>query len=161
MNTIKELTEIPQISNEGEYVSKKDYEELNDKYLRSVSDYQNLKRRTEINNNNVYLEMKKNAFNNFLPIIDDLDRAANAIQDPSLFMIFRKAIVMLSENGILQYGQEGDLFDDAKHNAVLVEYDNTKEDNTILKILKHGYILNNEHVIRYADVVVNKLNLNN
>jgi molecular chaperone GrpE len=143
-----------------EIVSKEEYDKLNQKYLLAVSDYQNLKRRTETNNANTYREMKKNLVNQFLPIIDDLDRAANEIKDPSLFMIFRKTMVMLAENQIYQFANEGEVFDADRHNAVLVECDETKEDNTILRVLKHGYILGEQYVIRYADVVVNKLNNN-
>lgn len=138
-----------------ETVTKKQYDELNDKYKRAIADYQNLKRRTETYKTNMLFEMKKHVMNQFLPILDDLDLAANEIKDPSLFMIFRKSLVMLSENQVIQFGQEGDIFDDKYHNAILTEYDSDKEEGVILKVQKRGYKLG-EQIIRYADVVVNK-----
>jgi molecular chaperone GrpE len=152
---MEEIKEIEQ----PEMVTKEEYDKLNNKYLLAVSDYQNLKRRTESNNAKLFRDMKINLVNLFLPFIDDLDRAANEIKDPSLFLIFRKTMVMLAENQILQIGQEGEVFDENRHNAIAVECDETKEDNTILRVLKHGYIMGEEHIVRYADVVVNKLNL--
>lgn len=154
MKTEKELIEKVPIP--SEWVSKEKYDELNDKYLRATADYINLKRRTEEKNTQVLLEMKKNLINQFLPIVDDLQLAANELQEESLFMIFRKTILMLAENQIYRYAEEGEEFDDNLHNAIMVENNPEKENNTILKIYKHGYKLG-DNIIRYADVIVNKI----
>lgn len=154
MKTDKELIEKKPIQNDC--VSKQEYNALNDKYLRATADYINLKRRTEEKNAQVLLEMKKDLINQFLPIVDDLQLAANELKEESLFMIFRKTILMLDENQIYRYAEEGEEFDDNLHNAIMVENNPEKENNTILKVYKHGYKLG-DNIIRYADVIVNKI----
>lgn len=154
MKTDKELIEKKPI--QTDCVSKQEYNALNDKYLRATADYINLKRRTEEKNAQVLLEMKKDLINQFLPIVDDLQLAANELKEESLFMIFRKTILMFAENQIYQYAEEGEEFDDNLHNAIMVENNPEKENNTILKVYKHGYKLG-DNIIRYADVIVNKI----
>lgn len=156
MKTEKELIEKVPIP--SEWVSKEKYEQLNDKYLRSVADYQNLKRRTEADNTRLFVDMKKRLINDLLPILDDIRLAAETTQEQAMSMIYRKAIQMLEQYGVLQFGAEGEQFDDSRHNAILTESHLDKAHNEILKVPKYGYIFNEKEVIRYADVVVNILN---
>ena len=156
MKTEKELIEKVPIP--SEWVSKEKYEQLNDKYLRSVADYQNLKPRTEADNTRLFVDMKKRLINDLLPILDDIRLAAETTQEQAMSMIYRKAIQMLEQYGVLQFGAEGEQFDDSRHNAILTESHLDKAHNEILKVPKYGYIFNEKEVIRYADVVVNILN---
>ena len=156
MKTEKELIEKVPIP--SEWVSKEKYEQLNDKYLRSVADYQNLKRRTEADNTRLFVDMKKRLINDLLPILDDIRLAAETTQEQAMSMIYTKAIQMLEQYGVLQFGAEGEQFDDSRHNAILTESHLDKAHNEILKVPKYGYIFNEKEVIRYADVVVNILN---
>lgn len=156
MKTEKELIEKVPIP--SEWVLKEKYDNLNDKYLRSVADYQNLKRRTEADNTRLFVDMKKRLINDLLPILDDIRLAAETTQEQAMFMIYRKTIQMLAQHGVLQFGAEGEQFDDTRHNAILTESNPNKAHNEILKVPKYGYIFNEKEVIRYADVVVNILN---
>lgn len=159
MKTEKELIEKTPI--QTKCVSKEKYDELNDKYLRSVADYQNLKRRTEANNTRLFVDMKKRLINDLLPIIDDIRLAAETTQEQVMSMIYKKTIQMLEQHGVYQFGVEGEQFDDSRHNAILTESNPDKEHNEILSVPKYGYIFNDSDVIRYADVVVNILNTEN
>lgn len=156
MKTEKELIEKTPIH--SECVSKEKYNELNDKYLRSVADYQNLKRRTEADNTRLFVDMKKRLINDLLPILDDIRLAAETTQEQAMFMIYRKTIQMLEKHGVYQFGVEGEQFDDSRHNAILTESNPDKAHNEILSVPKYGYIFNDRDIIRYADVVVNILN---
>ena len=159
MKTEKELIEKVPIP--SEWVSKEKYDNLNDKYLRSVADYQNLKRRTEADNTRLFVDMKKRLINDLLPILDDIRLAAETTQEQAMFMIYRKTIQMLEQHGIYQFGVEGEKFDDSRHNAILTESNPDKAHNEILSVPKYGYIFNDKDIIRYADVVVNILNTEN
>lgn len=159
MKTEKEL--IEEIPTQNECVSKEKYDELNDKYLRSVADYQNLKRRTEADNTRLFVDMKKRLINDLLPILDDLRLAVETTQDQALVIIYRKIIKMFSEHGVYQFGVPGEQFDDSRHNAILTEANPDKAHNEILRVPKYGYIFGDKDVIRYADVVVNILNTEN
>lgn len=156
MKTEKELIEKAPIP--SEWVSKEKYDELNDKYLRAVADYQNLKRRTEADNTRLFVDMKKRLINDLLPILDDLRLAVETTQDKALVLIYRKIIKMFSEHGVYQFGVPGEQFDDSRHNAILIESNPDKAHNEILSVPKYGYIFDGKDVIRYADVVVNILN---
>lgn len=155
MKKEKELIEKTPIPTEC--VSKEKYDELNDKYLRSVADYQNLKRRTELDNSRLFKDMKKRFINDLLPILDDIRLAAETTQEEGLFAIYRKTIQMLAKHGVYQFGAEGEQFDDNRHNAIMTESNPNYAHNEILKVPKYGYIFNEEEVIRYADVIVNIL----
>jgi molecular chaperone GrpE len=156
MKTEKELIEKTPIP--SECVSKEKYNELNDKYLRSVADYQNLKRRTEADNTRLFVDMKKRLINDLLPILDDIRLAAETTQEQAMFMIYRKTIQMLEQHDVYQFGMKGEQFDDSRHNAILTESNPDKAHNEILSVPKYGYIFNDRDIIRYADVVVNILN---
>ena len=156
MKIEKELIEKTPIP--SECVSKEKYDELNDKYLRSVADYQNLKRRTEADNTRLFVDMKKRLINDLLPILDDIRLAAETTQEQAMFMIYRKTIQMLEQHGVYQFGVEGEQFDDSRHNAILIESNPDKTHNEILSVPKYGYVFNDRDIIRYADVVVNILN---
>lgn len=158
MKIEKELIEKTPIPTEC--VSKEKYDELNDKYIRSVADYQNLKRRTELDNTRLFTDMKKRFINDLLPIIDDLRLAAETTQEQAMSIIYRKMIQAIAKHGVLQFGVEGEQFDDSRHNAILTESNSNKAHNEILKVTKYGYIFNEKEVIRYADVIVNILNEN-
>ena len=159
MKTEKELIEKTPIP--SECVSKEKYDELNDKYLRAVADYQNLKRRTEADNTRLFVDMKKRLINDLLPILDDIRLAAETTQEQAMFMIYRKTIQMLAQHSVYQFGVEGEQFDDSRHNAILTESNPDKANNEILSVPKYGYIFNDKDIIRYADVVVNILNTEN
>lgn len=159
MKTEKELIEKVPIP--SEWVSKEKYDNLNDKYLRSVADYQNLKRRTETDNTRLFVDMKKRLINDLLPILDDLRLAVETTQDQALVIIYKKIIKMFSEHGVYQFGVPGEQFDYSRHNAILIESNPDKAHNEILSVPKYGYIFNDKDIIRYADVVVNILNTEN
>mgnify|MGYP003304794384 FL=1 len=134
MKTEKELIEKAPIH--SECVSKEKYDELNDKYLRSVADYQNLKRRTEADNTRLFVDMKKRLINDLLPILDDIRLAAETTQEEGLFAIYRKTIQMLAKHGVYQFGAEGEQFDDNRHNAIMTESNSNYAHNEILSVPK-------------------------
>jgi len=125
-----------------------------DMYLRALADYQNLKRTSE-NAKNAFMNLAIIAFvRQLLPIVDDIEAGANT-GDIAMNAIYRKLIILLSEMNVIQFGREDKVFDPKYHNAISTEFDQNKEENELIEVKRYGYKLN-EHIIRFADVVVNK-----
>lgn len=101
-----------------------------------------------------------------LPVLDNFDRAIKLQKsdDTNLnkFLDGFKMLYNSLNETLKRYGVEeidclGKEFDHNLHEAMLVEKDETKEDNIVLEVLIKGYILKGR-VIRPASVKVNKIN---
>jgi molecular chaperone GrpE len=139
------------------------YSELNDKYLRLYSDFDNYRKRTLKEK----LELGKFATEELivklLPILDDFDRALNAFEtvqgaDASLkdgtLLIFNKFIAILNQQGLEQMRVLGEPFDTDFHEAITnIPAPEPEQKGTVMDVVQKGYLLNGK-VVRYAKVVV-------
>ena len=116
-------------------------EELNDKYLRALADYQNLKRTSSITIAESKNSGKISVFKKFIPIMDTFERAVASGE--------------VTEGVELIDPKEGDEFDDSIHEAIapISRTDESNIKNTIAFTQFKGYKLGNT-VIRYAKVGV-------
>lgn len=62
----------------------------------------------------------------------------------------------LSKNGIEAFGETGEVFDPAKHEAIKETTNTAEKDGVISQVLRRGY-MHNSKVLRPAHVVVNKI----
>jgi len=101
-----------------------------------------------------------------LPILDNFDRAIKLQKndDTNLTkfldgfkMIYNSLNETLKKYGVQEIECLNKEFDPNFHEAMLVEKDETKEDNIVLEVLIKGYMLK-DRIIRPASVKVNKLN---
>lgn len=100
-----------------------------------------------------------------LPLVDNFERAIKLSEsDPNnskfiegFKMLYGSLINTLHKFGVQEIKSTGEKFDPAYHNAVLLENDNTKEDDIITDTFITGYILK-DRVIRPSSVKVNKVN---
>lgn len=135
-------------------------DELNDKYLRMVAEYDNFRRRAAKEKEASYSDAYGDALCEILPVIDNLERAAAfAAKEPDSQLAagvqmtlnqFRQA---LEKMGVEPVGQVGDTFDPNLHNAVMHTEDDTVGENVITQIFQTGY-RRGDRVIRYAMVQV-------
>jgi len=63
---------------------------------------------------------------------------------------------VMERNGLVQYGTIGEPFDHHLHHALYEFPDPEREAGTVGQIIKAGYLLNGERVLRYAEVAVVK-----
>lgn len=150
--------EVTEESNESaETVDKAEYTALYDKYLRLVAEFDNFKKRTQKEKEEIYSLAKTDVVMNLLPIIDNFERAEKFSQDKNLeegMALIRKQFnEFLKKIGIEEIEAEGQLFDPNLHNAVLHEDREDLPENTVSEVLQKGYKLG-EKVIRYAMVKV-------
>ena len=142
---------------------KKEINELKDKYIRTVAEFNNFKKRKEkeiigiIENANTYL------FLELLPVIDDFERSLNSdLQKKSykslhhgVELIYQKLLAVLKSQGLEPIDSIDHPFDPELHEAVMQLEDKQKDANIILEEALKGYRLRDK-VIRHAKVIVNK-----
>ena len=138
------------------------FNELNDKYLRLYSEFENFRRRTA----KVKLEMMQSAgaevITQFLTVLDDFERAVelnkesddtNAIKE-GVDLIYHKFRESLIAQGLKEIEAKNKPFDMDFHEGITkMKAPKKKQKGKVLDVIEKGYYLN-EKVIRYAKVVV-------
>ncbi len=125
--------------------------ELNDKYLRSLADYQNLEKQTQTWRDEFVKFANQGLIAKLLEIVDDLEKAQEHLQDEGLKIILDKLTGVLKNNGLEEISAQEQKFNPEEMEAVHVEPG--EEDHKVTKILQKGYKLNGR-VIRPAKVTV-------
>lgn len=137
--------------------SKKALEELNDKYLRLVAEYDNYRKRTAKEKEAIYPEAKVNVVSAFLPVLDNLERAlATAGDDPiyeGVKMISKQFSEVLKAVGVEEIPTVGEQFNPEFHNAVMHIEDDSFGENEIVEEFQKGYKLG-DRIVRYSMVKV-------
>jgi len=129
-----------------------------DKYLRLLAEYDNYRKRSQKERENLYADIKADAVATFLPVYDNLLRAlAQPTEDES----YRKGVEMimnqfkstLDKLGVTEIESLGAQFDPNVHNAVMHVEDETKGENEIVEVFQTGFRVG-EKIIRFAMVKV-------
>lgn len=137
-------------------------EELKDKYLRTVAEFENFKRRTLKEKTELILNGGEKAITAILPIIDDMERAIeNAHKQESVDaveegweLIYKKLLSTLEGMGVKKIEVEDKDFDVDFHEAVaMVPGMGDDKKGKIIDCVQTGYTLNDK-VIRHAKVAV-------
>ena len=161
-----EPQEQPQLSEEEPQTEEenlaKQLEELKDKYLRTVAEFENFKRRTLKEKTELILNGGEKAITAILPIIDDMERAienahkqacVDAVEE-GWELIYKKLLSTLEGMGVKKMEVDGKDFDVDFHEAVaMVPGMGDEKKGKIIDCLQTGYTLNDK-VIRHAKVAV-------
>lgn len=132
--------------------------EEKDKYLRLMAEYDNFRRRSQKEREGVYTDAVSDCLTEFLPLLDNLGRAAEASGDAEgvrvgLEMTVKSVDTLLEKLGVEAFGKVGDTFDPQLHNAVMHDEDESRGENEISDVFQRGY-RRGDRVIRYAMVKV-------
>lgn len=129
--------------------------ELNDRYVRMLAEYDNYRRRTAKEHDNIYGDAYGEALKQILPVVDNLERAALYSDSESVAkgvqMTLKSCADMFRKLGVTEI--ETKTFDPAYHNAVMHVEDEAYGEGEIVEVLQKGYI-KGDKVIRYAMVKV-------
>ncbi|MBE6531960.1 MAG: nucleotide exchange factor GrpE [Ruminococcaceae bacterium] len=129
--------------------------EYDDKYLRMAAEYDNFRRRSREEKDAIYETAVADTVNELLPIIDNLDRAANFEDGEKVkegLQITAKTTASVFEKlGVEEFGKVGDTFDPNLHNAVLHVEDESYGEGEIIEVFQKGY-KKGKHIIRFAMV---------
>ena len=128
-----------------------------------LADFENLKKRTELDVQSKVNSALDSMMLKFLSIYDDFVRAKDAldkqkINTDGLSAILKNMDLFLSENGVIPIDALGEIFDPQLHEAISVKEDSSLDDNTITAEIRKGYILQNR-VIRPSLVEISKKNM--
>lgn len=152
-----ELTDAEKLDKANDEIA-----QLKDKYLRQVAEFDNYRKRTLKEKTELILNGGQKVLEALLPILDDLDRAAENINKSNDFatlkegvdLIINKLNKTLSAQGLQRMDTIGKAFDTDFHEAVaLIPAQNDEQKNHIIDCVQPGYLLNDK-VIRHAKVVV-------
>ena len=138
-------------------IQKKQYDELYDKHLRTLAEYENYKRRTQKEKDEIYLNAQIDTIENLLPVLDNLERAISS-EESSPFkdgveMIVKQLIETLGKMGVSEIDAVGKSFDPNLHNAVMHVEDDTLGESIVAEQFAKGYLLKDK-VIRHSMVKV-------
>ena len=140
--------------------AKKEVEVLKDKYLRSVAEFDNFRKRIIKEKAELVLNGSEKAVCAVLPILDDFERAlanntddAKAIKD-GMQLIFNKFNKVLESLGVKKIDTDNKDFDVDYHEAVaMVPGMGDDKKGKVIDCVQSGYQLNDK-VIRHAKVAV-------
>ena len=153
----KEDDEMPDVSTEDKVA------ELNDRYLRLYSEFDNYRKRTQKEKIDLLKTASANVITDLLPVLDDFERAIKAFSDTSgtdqplkdgVILIFNKFLNTLTQKGLEQMKTIGEPFDTDFHEAITnIPAPTPDMKGKVVDEVEKGYLLNDK-VIRYAKVVV-------
>lgn len=138
------------------------YNELNDKYLRLYSEFDNFRRRTAKERIDLFKNASADLMTDLLPVLDDFDRAVTAMRDATdiktlsegVNLVHTKFNNILNSKGLKEFDAVGKEFDPDFHEAVTkIPAPKKKLKGKVVDVIEKGYMLNDK-VIRYAKVVV-------
>ncbi|MGX8692560.1 MAG: nucleotide exchange factor GrpE [Clostridia bacterium] len=130
----------------------------NDRYLRLLAEYDNYRKRSQKEKDNLYGDIRADVVTKFLPVYDNLVRALAQTTEDEAFrkgveMIMTQFCTTLEKLGVTKIESMGKTFDPKLHNAVMHVDDGEKGENEIVEVFQDGFMLG-EKVIRFAMVKV-------
>lgn len=138
------------------------FNELHDRYLRQMAEFENYRKRTLKEKSELILNGSANLMTAVLPVLDDMDRALDAVTKTEdvaaccegFKLIARNFRNILEQNGLKQIETSGQKFDTDFHEAIaMMPAADESQKGDIIDCIQPGYKLNDK-VIRHSKVVV-------
>jgi len=132
--------------------------QVTDKYLRICAEYDNFRKRTQKEKDNLYGDIRANVITSFLPVYDNLVRALAAETQDEAYrkgveMIMNQFNTTLEKLGVTEIKAVGEKFDPTLHNAVMHVDDESKGENEIVEEFQKGFKIGDK-VVRFSMVKV-------
>ena len=132
--------------------------EMKDRYLRTLADFENFRKRTEREKNDFFKYALAGTIRELLPVLDNFDRALEHAEEGDDFhkgvlMIYKQLASALEKAGVKVIEESGVRFDPNIHEAVVREEDPSVPSHTVVAVLQKGYFLH-DRLIRPAMVKV-------
>lgn len=129
-----------------------------DQYLRLAAEFDNFRKRSAKEKDNIYHDAKAETAKKFLPVYDNLERAlknetADEAYKKGVEMTMRELVKILEAMDIKPFGASGETFDPQRYNAVMHVEDESLGENVVAEVFQTGFVMG-EKVIRFAMVKV-------
>ena len=157
----KEKAKVQELEKEIEQL-KAEKAELNDRFLRLFSEFDNYKKRVSKEKLDLISTASEKVLVSLLPVIDDFERAIaanekadniNSIKE-GFNLIYNKLVQMMKRFDVEEIQAKGEEFNTDFHEAVThFPAQNEEDKGKVIKVKEKGYKLKDK-VIRYAKVVV-------
>ena len=138
----------------------KELGEMKDKYLRIFAEFDNYRKRTIKERQEIIKLAAKDSLGAMLPAVDDFSRAIRLANDSEekipegVILIYNKLFKALEQQGIKEMETTGQDFDPELHEALTkIPAPSEELKGKIIDTIEKGYYLNDK-IIRYAKVVV-------
>ena len=125
------------------------YDELNKRYLRLLADFDNYKRRTSSEKDDIYKYGAMNLIKELLPVLDSFELAlknppADAIESVKAYQdgfekVQRQLVDNLGKAGLERIEALGKEYDPIFHEAIMVVDDDSQPANIVIDELRAGY----------------------
>ena len=136
-------------------------EELSDKLLRQMAEFDNFRKRTEKEKSAMYEIGAKDIIEKLLPVVDNFERGFSTVTEEDkedafvtgMEMVYKQLLTMLEGVGVKPIEAVGKEFNPDLHNAVMHVEDEEVGDNIIVEEFQKGYTYR-DSVVRYSMVKV-------
>lgn len=137
-------------------------EERTTQYMRIAADFDNYRKRTQKEKEDLEQQVKRNTITELLPVVDNFERARSQLKpqtDAELSIhksyqsVYKQMVDGLKRLGVSAMRPEGKEFDPNLHEAVMRQPSNEHPEGTVLEELIRGYFLG-DRVLRHAMVKV-------
>ncbi len=148
LQKIKDLLEI----------QKKDIEEKDDRLKRLMAEFENFKKRSSKERENLYNSLMGDIISSLLPIIDNLEKAVEVKTEDENYkqgieLVLKQFKDVLKQNGVMEIESIGKTFNPEFHEAITSVIDENLGIQEIKEEYRKGYMIGDK-VIRHSLVVV-------
>lgn len=129
-----------------------------DRYIRLLAEYDNFRKRSAKERENIYTDVRIDTVSQFLPVYDNLARAVSAETEDEAYkkgveMTFTQLNEVLTKLGVAEIETVGKTFDPSLHNAVMHIEDEAYGEGEIIEEFQKGFTIGAK-VIRFSMVKV-------
>ena len=129
-----------------------------DKYLRLLAEYDNYRKRSQKEKDELYTVIRSETVGKFLPVYDNLERALNQQTADEAYkkgveLTMNQLVGVMEKLGVTGFGEAGESFDPTIHNAVMHIEDEAFGENVIAEVFQKGFRVG-EKIVRFAMVKV-------
>lgn len=137
---------------------KEELEEMTDRYKRVLAEFENFKKRSQKEREQLYNSILSDIIEVILPVLDNLENALKAETKDENYkqgieLVQKQFKDVLKSKGIEEINAIGETFDPSLHEAVSSIQDEKRGEKEIVEVYRKGYKIGNK-VIRHSMVVV-------
>lgn len=140
---------------------KEKIQELQDKYVRQVAEFDNFRKRTDKEKSQMFEQGQANVLEKILPVVDNFERGLAAAPEDEqgkafadgMNMIYKQLMKQLEDLGVTPIEALGQEFDPNLHNAVMQVASEEYESGVVAQELQKGYKFH-DTVLRHSMVAV-------
>ena len=137
-------------------------EELNDRLIRRLAEFENYKKRTDVEKEELFKYAAQSFILKTLAVYEDLQRSLSHIDDENidaikqgLKLVGDKFTQILTEQNVTKIDAMGKEFDHDYHEALLQQPSKDVPANTVINVVESGYMYKDK-VLKHAKVIVSR-----